>query len=31
VIPDESYLSTMSLNGPFRKKTHYVGLYWLKK
>jgi hypothetical protein len=21
----------MSLNGPFKKKTHFVGLYWLKK
>ena len=31
VIPDESYLSTISLNGPFRDKTHHVGLYWLKR
>ena len=31
VIPDESYLSTMALNGPFENRTHHVGLYWLKR
>ena len=31
VIPDESYLSTMAINGPFENRTHHMGLYWLKR